>query len=100
MRTYGKTFYVLCTWDQRENGETKRTLSTPHILKKNNKQNKSHLHGHNVEDAVTEYACHESFSRFRSGDFSIQVITRSGWPTEITSDKMNGTELVRRSVSS
>ncbi|KAL1131026.1 hypothetical protein AAG570_012264 [Ranatra chinensis] len=39
------------------------------------------------EDAVTERVCHKWFSRFRSGNFSVQDAPRSGRPTEINSDE-------------
>ncbi|KAL1139196.1 hypothetical protein AAG570_009255 [Ranatra chinensis] len=40
------------------------------------------------EDAVTERVCQKWFSRFRSGNFSVQDAPRSGRPTEINSDEV------------
>ena len=39
------------------------------------------------EKSLTERQCHNSFARFRSGDFDLKDAPRSGCPSEVDEDK-------------
>ena len=52
------------------------------------------------ENLLTERQCQNWFTRFRSGDFDLKDIPRSGCPTEVDDDKIKARiENNRRSVT-
>ncbi|KAL1122903.1 hypothetical protein AAG570_003228 [Ranatra chinensis] len=78
--------------DHTENGKPKRTLSAPRaiIFLKGKKAAETCRKICDVyeKDAAAERVCHKWFSRFRSGNFSVQDAPRSCRPTEINSDEV------------